>query len=90
MQEGEGPVHTRVTGEVSRMAPLKNFRANKIWNKHSIPRTVTRIRLVLLSLADTGLDLPGDGGDDAGGWLNGFCLGTHAVGGKLAGEGIQA
>lgn len=67
MQEGEGPVHTRVTGEVVRMAPLKNIRANTIWNKQSITRTVTRVRLVLLSLADTGLDLPGDGGNDAGG-----------------------
>ena len=27
-QEGDSPVHARVTGEVSRMGPLKNFRAN--------------------------------------------------------------
>ena len=56
-QEHEAPVHTRVTGEVGRMAPLKNIRANTIWNKQSITRTVTRVRLVLLSLADMGLDL---------------------------------
>jgi hypothetical protein len=32
------------------MAPLKNIRANTIWNKQSVSRTVTLVRLVLLSL----------------------------------------
>lgn len=47
-QEGKGPVHTRMTGLVSRM---ENIRMNKLWNKESVNWTVTRVRMVLLGLA---------------------------------------
>jgi hypothetical protein len=39
MQEGEGSVYTRVTGEAGRMGPLKNIGANRIRNKQSTSRT---------------------------------------------------
>jgi hypothetical protein len=71
------------------MGPVKNFRVNGIWNKQSLSRTVTWVMLVLLSLANTGLDLPGDSDNNAGGWHNSLWLGTCVVGGELMGECVR-
>jgi hypothetical protein len=36
-----------------------------------------------------GLDLPGDSSNDAGGWHNGFWLGSCVVCSELTGEGVR-
>lgn len=66
LNEGEGVIVTRVTGEFRVMTPLKNLGPDGAGHKKTVWWAVNWVGLALLRLLDDDLDLPDSCSDHTG------------------------
>ena len=80
---------SRVAGEPGGMSPGQYPGPYSVWNEQTDEETGTGVWLLPLRKVYSGLNLPGEYGDQTSGWQDGFGVCTGVLGGVQAGQGIR-